>query len=316
MQLDPAKTDTLPILWRTKLRSTEHDDWSAQVAHCTEGGLVGIGWRIDELPSGTSLDVVVQTIEDDPKPGWGRQAAQTVRRFGREAKVGDFVWTRDTAGRYWLGKIAGPYSYDNSDAAKAVDVHQVRATDWAPKSLNDLDVPGAVIRGFTGRGLSFSRIHDTAARVLTPSLWEELNGRPRAHLTVTQREVLRSHLGPYDVEDLLFVWFQAVKGYVVFPGSKQRDTPVYEWTMIHGQTHRRAIVQIKTGSEPVDLASLADAAKDEIDSFAFSTTATYEGDRARVTEIVDAQALLAFVRDHRHLLPERTRHLFEMATAD
>jgi len=71
----------LPVLWRTKLRSTLAGiDHAEQVAHCVDSGLIGIGWRIDEMTSGTSLDVVCQTIEDNPNEGWGRSAAQTVGR--------------------------------------------------------------------------------------------------------------------------------------------------------------------------------------------------------------------------------------------
>ena len=166
-----------PVIWRTKLRSTvEGVDHAMQVQHCLDSGLIGIGWRMDEMSSESSLDLVVETVRATPNPGWARAAANTIERFGATAKIGDFVWTRDTAGRYLLCRITGPYRYDGSDAAKAVDVHQVRDVDWAPP-LNDLEVPGAVIRAFIGIGLSFSKIHDAGARLLTGYLWEKLNGQ-------------------------------------------------------------------------------------------------------------------------------------------
>ncbi len=68
--------DDLPVLWRTKLRSTVPGiDHAEQVAHCLHRGLIGIGWRIDELAPGTPLEVVCQTIEDETAEGWGRAAA-------------------------------------------------------------------------------------------------------------------------------------------------------------------------------------------------------------------------------------------------
>lgn len=303
-----------PMVWRTKLRSTvKAVDHTAQVAHCLAGGLIGIGWRLDELAPGTPLDVVVATIEAKSDDGWGCRAAQTVHRFGVEAKIGDFVWTRDTSGRYLLARISGPYRYDISEAAKAVDVHQVRAVEWAP-SLNDLDVPGAVIRCFVGTGSSFSRIHDEGARLLTGWLWEKLHGRPLPRLSITPGQVLASHLDPYDVEDLVYVWLQVARGYVVLPRARQRDTPAYEWTMIDRATRRRAIAQVKTGSVPVVLADLARAAGDDpIDTFAFATCGGYVGDPGLVTEIIDAGDLLAFVGECPDLLPSRVRTWFELA---
>jgi hypothetical protein len=303
-------------LWRTKLRSTVPGiDHTEQVDHCLEHGLIGIGWRIDELGDGAPLDMVLDTIENKAEPGWGRDAAHTVRRFGEQAQIGDFVWTRDTSGRYLLCRLAGPYHYDISAAAKKVDVHQVRAAEWAPQPLNDLDVPGGVIRCFVGTGSSFSRIHDEGARLLTGYLWEKLHGRPLPKLAIEAQEVLISHLDPYDVEDLVYVWLQVARGYVALPRARQRDTPPYEWTMIHRESRRRGIVQIKTGSEPVDLAALAAAVADEAtDTYAFATCGQCIGDPALVTEVISTDQLLRFVREYPSMLPVRVRAWFELAT--
>lgn len=310
----PDSADS-PMLWRTKLRSTLPGvDHAAQVAHCIDRGLIGIGWRIDELTSGASLDAVTEVIEDTDWDGWGPAAANTVRRFGEQAVIGDFVWTRDTAGRYLVCKISGKYRYDISEAAKLVDVHQVRDVDWAPHPLNDLDVPGGVIRGFIGTGLSFSRIHDRAARVITPYLWEKLHGRELPALDLTPGDVLASHLDPYDVEDLVYVWLQVRRGFVALPRARQRDTPAYEWTMINRTTGRRGIVQIKTGSEAVDLQALANArADDRTDTFAYATSGAYLGNPELVTEVIVDEALLQFVAEHAELLPNRVRTWFELA---
>jgi hypothetical protein len=306
----------LPVLWRTKLRSTLRGiDHAEQVAHCLENNLVGIGWRIDELPSGASLELVCQTIEENRAQGWGRRAAQTVRRLGQEAEIGDFVWTRDTAGRYLVCKISGGYRYDISEASKRVDVHQVRDVAWAPRALNDLEVPGGVIRRFVGVGSSFSRINDDGARRLTPYLWEKLHGRALPELAITPAEVLASHLDPYDVEDLVYVWLQVARGFVALPRARQRDTPAYEWTMIHRETGRRGIVQIKTGSEPVDLQALADArSDDQTGTYTFAACGKYIGNPELVTEVIGRDALLSFVAEQPALLPVRVRTWFELTS--
>ncbi len=268
---------------------------------------------MDGLGPETTLDQACQRIE--ATDGWGRAPAHTVRRFGEQANVGDFVWTRDTHGRYWLCKISGPYRYDGSDAAKAVDVHQVRDAEWAPRPLNDLEVSGGVIRRFVGTGSSFSRIHDDAARVLTPYLWRKLHGQPLPDLAITPEQVLTSHLDPYDVEDLVYVWLQVARDYVALPRARQRDTPAYEWTMLHRKTRRKGIVQIKTGADHVNLQALADVRTDEgTDTFAFATCGQYDGDRELVDEVIDPDELLAFVAEHPALLPDRVRTWFALAT--
>lgn len=113
---------------------------------------------------------------------------------------------------------------------------------------------------------------------------------------------------PYDVEDLVYVWLQAARDYIALPRSRQRDTPAYEWTMIHHATRRRGIVQIKTGSDRVDIEALAAAtADDETDTFAFATCGLYDGDPELVTEVIAIDDLLAFVAAEPDLLPVRIR---------
>lgn len=312
-----ADNDQLPVVWRTKLRSTRPDppvDHSKQVEHCLRSGLIGIGWGLDELPDRTPTDVVLEAIEQKAEEGWGGRAARIVRRFAIEAEIGDFVWTRDTRGRYLLCRLTGPHRYDMSEAAAAVDVHQVRDADWAPTPLNDLDVPGGVIRCFIGTGESFSRIHDPGARRLTFYLWEKLHRRPLPKLGVTAEEILTSYLDPYDVEDLIYVWLQIARGYLALPRARQRDMPAYEYTMIHRESGRRAIAQVKTGSTPVDLSALADAAVDrETDTYAYATSGNYQGDSSRVTEVIATAELLGFVQESEPLLPPRVGTWFKLA---
>lgn len=182
--------------------------------------------------------------------------------------------------------------------------------------MNDLEVPGGVIRCFVGTGSSFSRIHDRPARELTPVLWEKLHDRPSPKLAISAAQVLRSHLDPYDVEDLVYVWLQVARGYVALPRARKRDTPAYEWTMIHRESRRRGIVQVKTGADHVDLQALADArADDQTDTFAFATCGGYVGDPGSVTQIIGEHELLAFAAEAPDLLPLRVRAWFELASS-
>jgi hypothetical protein len=234
-------------------------DHAEQVAHCLEGDRIAIGWGIESLPSGSCLADVLVAIEKAEEPGWGRQAASTVRLFGEEAKDGDYVWTRDLNGRFRLARITGSYYYDNSRLAKATDTHQVRPASWAQEPLGDLEVPGAVIRAFSGPSTSFSRIWDRGARIYTAWIWEKLNGREPSPPSFSSEEALLQ-LDPYDLEDLIYTWMQVCGGYLALPRARRTDTPAYEWTMLHREHQTPAIVQVKSGLQGVDLDALAAAA--------------------------------------------------------
>jgi hypothetical protein len=310
-------SDELPIIWRTKMRSLKPGvDIGAQVDYSLDGGLVGIGWGIEGLQSGAPLADVLAAIGETELRGWGAQAASTVRLFGEEAKIGDFIWTRDLHGRFRLGRIAGNYRYDNSEEAKATDTHQVRDADWAEQPLSDLEVPGAIIRAFSGTSTSFSRMWNRGARLYTAWLWEKLHGREPAPLSFSAAEVLEQ-LEPYDLEDLVYTWMQVCGDYLALPKARRTDTPAYEWAMLHRKTHRAAIVQVKSGDQPVDLEALAAAApNDETILYAFSAANIYTGDPTRTPIKIGTDELLTFVASAPELLPERVRTWFELASTD
>jgi hypothetical protein len=306
-----------PIIWRTKLRSLKPGvDHAKQVAYCIDGGLVGIGWGVEDLPTGTPLADVVAAIRAKKEPGWGPQAASTVRLFGEEAKVNDFIWTRDLEGRFRLAQIAGDYRYDNSAKARETDTHQVRKVKWAQRPLGDLEVPGAIIRAFSGTSTSFSRMWNTGARIYTAWIWEKLHGREPPRLEFSPAEVL-VQLEPYDLEDLIYTWMQVSGGYLALPKARRTDTPAYEWTMLHRETYSPAIVQVKSGAQGVDLEALAAAAPSEQTMlFAYSAAGIYTNSPSRPVSCIETSDLLAFVAEHSKLLPPRVRTWFELAQTD
>jgi hypothetical protein len=314
--LKPAKAPEPPIIWRTKLRSLKPGvDHARQVAYCLEGGRVGIGWGIEGLATGASLAEVLATIRANDSPGWGWQAASTVRLFGEDAHVGDFIWTRDLQGRFRLGRITGPYRYENPAKAKELDTHQVRDADWAEQALGDLAVPGAVIRGFSGTSTSFSHMWNEGARLYTGWLWEKLHGRNPQPLQFTPAEVLEQ-LEPFDLEDLVYTWMQIARGYLALPRARRTDTPAYEWTMLQRETHAPAIVQVKSGGQQLDLEALAAAAPDDDTTlFAYSASGAYTGSPDREVTCIETAELLQLVASEPLLLPSRVRTWFELAKA-
>jgi len=296
----------MTTLWRLHLRSGKSGvDHTAQVAHCAERNIGAVGWALDPPPPATLDESQRRTLER-----WGAGPANTVRRLGGDARVGDLVWTRDTDGSYLLGSVDGPWHYDDSGEAAAVDCPNTRPIRWAPRRLLDAEVPGDVIRSFSGRGSSFQRVKARAV-VLSQLSYDELCGRPSEAPLPTRHEILHAHLAPFDVEDLVYVYLQAERDYLVLPASRRTDSLAYEYVMVHRPTGRLAIAQVKTGNVSLNVGDLARAAREtDADAFAFSTDGRYHGaDDGAVQRITD-KALLDFAAHQPHLLPPRVRRWF------
>jgi hypothetical protein len=125
--------------------------------------------RDRDLPQGPGADFGLEHglvgMGDDGEKGAGR-----LRRFA-ELPDGTFVWTRDSGGRYRLGRIAGPLRRDDSPAAREVGIRHVRPAAWLDRPFGEDEVPVAVAATFGRGGRNFQRTHEAGAERQTAELW-------------------------------------------------------------------------------------------------------------------------------------------------
>lgn len=300
-----------PTMWRTKLRSGRPDvDPAEQEEYCFSRGKIGVGWARDSWESGTNFDEIFRLVESEDHDGWRRRAALTINRFANEAQINDLVWVRNLDGLFRVCQIRDGWKFDNSEAARRVDIHQVRTVAWSDKEFTSLEVPGAVVRAFAGRQSSFQRIKDRDARAYAVELWNDSIGAGRKNRPKAKDPLRR--LDPIDLEDLLYVWFQYELGYLVVPGERSPSTPKYEWILIHRDTGKIAVVQVKSGETEVDVEELHETAKAmKAKAFVFSPEGHYSVKGKRGVTYIDPIEIRKFGFDNPRLLPTRVRYWFE-----
>ena len=98
-------------------------------------------------------------------PGSGEKAERMRRRFA-ELPDGALVWTRDSAGAYFLGRIAGPCR-----RGTAAGLTYVRPATWLDRPFAEDEVPPAVAATFARGGKNLQRIHGDAVERRSAELW-------------------------------------------------------------------------------------------------------------------------------------------------
>jgi len=152
-------------IFRAPMRARDRDHpVGAGADHGVAHGLVGIGGALGRRPA--TIDEAVSMTD----AAHGPKAARMLRRFA-ELPDGTFVWTRTSDATYRLGRIAGPWRYDGSPAARRVGIHHVRPTAWMPRPLDHREVPAAVAATFARGGRNLQRTHDAHAEWRTAELW-------------------------------------------------------------------------------------------------------------------------------------------------
>ena len=102
--------------------------------------------------------------------GIGDTAEARISRFAA-VPDGAFVWTRDTDGTYWVGRIAGPLRPADPAAHDAAGLTHVRAADWRDRPFGEHDVPAGIAATFARGGRNFQRTHGDAVERRTAELW-------------------------------------------------------------------------------------------------------------------------------------------------
>lgn len=156
-------------IYRAPMRARGRDaPEGAGAAYGLEHGVVGIGDALDPPPA--TLDEAVAAAGK----AHGAKAARMLERFAALLD-GTFVWTEGPEGDYRLGRITGPWRYDDSPAARSVGVHHVRPTRWLERPIGDREVPPAVAHTFARGGRNLQRTHDDEAERTTVALWDALS---------------------------------------------------------------------------------------------------------------------------------------------
>lgn len=145
-----------PGVYRAPLRSRRDDvDHGLAVERALTRGLCGLGGRLDRPPR--TLEEALSATD----AAYGERAARRLERFAA-VPDGAQVWTREPAGAFHRGWLTGPWSYDASGDAAALDLVHVRPCDWDPQPWEEHRLPAAVAHTFRRGGRNLQRIRAAA----------------------------------------------------------------------------------------------------------------------------------------------------------
>jgi len=285
---------------------------SISFAYCLREGVLGVGWQV-EPPAGTAL--AWEAYERLAADAYGLGELSRVRYLHANIKPRDLIWSRDADGKYYLAKVCSPtndlggtglaWEYYDTPAGRDADIVNVVRCCIQPVPAAD-DVPGKIVACFRP-SRAIQSITDETAVLYSQLLWNQLTKSEEYSLPDLQRCDIFSFLDAETTEDVVFIYLQC-QGWVVVPNSRKADTMRYEFLAIHRQTHERALVQVKTGSTPLDTDTWSRFPEKV---FLFQTHGIYTGSLASNVVPLPPQTIKAFVQDHFEIMPRAVQRWIE-----
>ena len=292
-------------LWRINLKPGSQKPGLDVTAFCVERKVVGIGWKLDPAP--TSKEDYLKRGNDrysaKGKRGWSVATNALLNRMAD----GDLVWTRDRHASYYLGKIDGEWRPDNSPEHVEADIVNLRSCKWIRVGTMD-QVPGAVINAF-GPAATIQHVSDPHSLEYSRFLFARLTGEPWVS---GPKSDIFSLISAADLEDVVAIYLQVTKGFVMFPSTCKTDTMTVECIFVSREDGTKIGVQVKSGK--ISLNRDAYGAFDGT-VYLFAASGRYDGEPHAGCVCLEPDTIRKFVFENKPLMPGRIQRWIDYVEA-
>ena len=286
------------------------NDQEMSFKYCLNHKVLGMGWSVEEtgIPRLSWDDYIAAA-----KKKYGYKEVQRVQYLYLRVQKNDLIWTRDTMGRYYLGRVTGTWEYLATPEALQADIVNIcRCEKICPVDVDD--VPGGVVSSF-GRRRTIQAIRNPP-RMTTYSqlLWNDISGSKQysPQSPTTNNNNIYDFLDAQTTEDAVAIYLQ-MRGWLYLPESRRPDTMGYEYILINRETFERAVVQVKTGKTSLNR---DDWSNFPAKVFLFQSNNNYTGSTYNHVECIAPDDLREFLFSNQNLLPRSVKRWVDyVATA-
>jgi hypothetical protein len=217
-------------------------DMQSTFAYCIENGVLGVGGRANSNRNTRDWDEYYKEASEL------YDNLKVCKYIHTWVKEGDLVWTRSPSpSQYYLARVSSPWEYWISDDARTQDIDIANIFRCDIRRVEIDEVPGKVVNCFRAR-MAIQEISDDAVYEYSKHIWNKLCSQPIYSVeTAKFSSDIFMMLNPEETEDVLFLYLQNLKWFVV-PSSRKADTMSFEYLVVDPRTGELGSTQVKTGN--------------------------------------------------------------------
>ena len=165
-------------------------------------------------------------------------------------------------------------------------------------------VPGRVVNSFRASA-ALQRIKGDVPLKYSEYLYNTITGTQFYPDCAVKKEEILDFLQPEDVEEVVSLYLQLEKGYLLYSSTNKLGTQTYEFVAVARDGSHKAYPQVKTGKTPLDGSHYKELTANGDKVFLFTVEGEYKNTAGM--DIIDRKALIDFIYGHKRIMPGRIR---------
>ena len=275
---------------------------------CIKKGILGMGWSVETDEKSLDWESYLKLGKEQyhDNNGW----LPAIRTLYERMCVDELCWTRSD-GVYYLGRITGVWSYQNTEKNRQADVVNIRKCEWYLVGKVD-SVPGKIVNSFIPSA-NVQRVNDKSASVYSHYLFNKLRKESFYKLDQMCNDFdldLFTLISAEDCEDIVGIYLQS-QGYRFIPSSCKSHTAGYEFVLKREGSGESAVVQVKQGGPQLDASEYSETFRED-KVFLFHTQGNYTGDRQSNVKCLDPEEMKRFALSNRDVLSDRLNNWIDI----
>lgn len=289
-------------LWKIVVNTSSQD--GKQFEFCLKNNIIGVGWCFrdnnENLYTPKDIDDAIRIGREH----FHARGCTTALNALKEMEPDDLIWTRHE-GIYYICRVTSKWKYSNDEDHIREDVCNFVEVEFVKVGTIE-KIPGRITNCFRARS-SIQHIHDSNKLMtnITRSLYNKLTGQNYYEIRNYDKEDIFDLLQPEDVEEVVSLYLQLKKNYLVYTSTNKLDTQKYEFVAIARDGSHNCYPQVKTGNEVLDGNQYIELTEQGNKVYLFATSEKYLNINGTNIIAIYRKELLDFIYQNKKIMPFR-----------
>ncbi len=275
---------------------------------CKQKSIVGIGWplnkeNLEKFKKESNFENYKKLVLEQYNKDTGLKKA--INCYS-EIEKDDLIWARDRDNIFYICRVTGKWEYSYENDNKVNDIFSYFPVEYVKVGTVE-EVPGKVVNSFRPNA-TLQRIHGESIFEMTKKIYNKKSNNKLYE--IKKIEDFLNFLLPEDVEEIVSLYLQLEKNYLIYTSTNKIDTAKYEFVMISRDGKEKCYTQVKTGNIKLDPEDYINLTENNVKVYLF-TLEGYKRENINNVICLKKEEILDFIKNNKEILPSRIKYWME-----